>query len=84
MVTEPKWIESARRILKNHSYEFVDVKTGETAKKKDPDSVMLDALTANMLVTVYDGLNEINREIFAGLSLSRAVSVGWKCVKIKG
>jgi hypothetical protein len=44
---------------------------------------LLDITTAHMLITVYEALNEVNREKFAALPLLRAVSVGWKLVGSK-
>ena len=40
--------------------------------------ILLDGFTASMLVQVFDALNETNRAKFGGLSLLRAVDVGWK------
>lgn len=45
------------------------------------NGVLLDSFTASMLVQIHDALNEANRAKFDGLSITKAVSVGWKLAK---
>ena len=45
------------------------------------DCVMVDAVTAGMLCTIYDALNEQNRIKFAGFKIDFAVTAGWKLYK---
>lgn len=105
MMSEPRFIESARHVLEN-GFAIVDLKTGErdaalswdysrddeldeeeglcvfdAAGEKVDGYTLLDAQTANMLVQIWDRLNETNREKFGGLSLLKAVDVGWGCVR---
>ena len=56
----------------------------EEYERKNPcpgDCLMLDAITANMLCTVYDALNPANQKTFAGFRLQFAVKTGWKFIK---
>lgn len=56
----------------------------EYERKNNPcpgDCLMLDAVTASMLCTVYDALNPANQKKFAGFRLPFAVDMGWKFIK---
>lgn len=53
----------------------------EPEKPLKPATVALDMTTAQLLVTVYDALNESNRAKFVALPLAKAVSVAWRLVK---
>lgn len=68
---EPRIIQEARIALVEHSIREVD-------------GQWLDVVTANMLCTVWDGLNKVNREEFGKLSLMGMVKVGWACVQPRG
>ena len=45
------------------------------------EGLLVDGVTANMLVNVYEALNETNRKSFESFSLRKMVSIGWKLVK---
>ena len=45
------------------------------------EGLLIDATTANMLVTVYDALNDANKEKFLGVGMRRMVEIGWGCCK---
>lgn len=45
------------------------------------EGLFVDVTTANMLVKIYDALNEQNRAKFVAMPLRRMVAVGWKLVK---
>lgn len=40
--------------------------------------VLVDATTANLLVKVYDALNETNKAKFLSLSISGMAGIAWK------
>jgi len=42
--------------------------------------VTVDVQTANLLVTVYDALNEANRARFVALPVERAATAAWRLV----
>jgi len=43
--------------------------------------VIIDSFTASAITQVYDGLNEVNREKFAGLGLVTMAHVAFKLIK---
>jgi hypothetical protein len=45
------------------------------------DGYLVDIVTANLLVTVYDALSPANRELFGKPSLPRLVDFSWKAVR---
>lgn len=45
------------------------------------ECVILDVQTANVLVTVHGALGPENRDKFIRLSLKRAVTAAWRCVR---
>jgi hypothetical protein len=47
------------------------------------EGTRIDAVTANMLVTVHDALNEKNQELFETIPLMRLIDFGWRQVKPK-
>jgi hypothetical protein len=47
----------------------------------EPDAMLVDIQTANLLVTVHEALSEQQRDKFLGLSVERAVDVAWRLVK---
>lgn len=47
------------------------------------DGYIVDAMTAAMLVAVYDGLKPENQEKFGRLPLMKLVELGWSAVKAK-
>lgn len=85
--------EIAGLILSNHSLRLVrpvkDQIEGEPIKYEFKDYegnktnrwVLLDAVTANAIATVYNALGEDNRAKFDRLPLCKAVNVVWKLVK---
>lgn len=46
--------------------------------------IALDHFTASAIVTVYDALNEVNRERFGKLNLVKMASVAFKLIKPRG
>jgi hypothetical protein len=60
--------ERLRWILKEHQATEIE-------------GFVVDVVTANMLLSIADKLNEQNRGRFLRLSLPRAVEVGWKLVQ---
>lgn len=67
-MSEQSWIDAATRIVERHQYEKVD-------------GVLLDATTANALMTVDRALSAANRERFRAMPLVQAVNVAWKLLK---
>jgi len=60
-------IMACRRIVKNHQFEILE----ETA---------VDVQTANVIVKVYDALNEENKAKFSSVPLGRMGSIAWKLI----
>lgn len=60
-------IDRLRRIVEEHQAARVEGK-------------VVDATTANMLVSIHDALNEKNRAHFLALPLPKMVALGWKLV----
>ena len=56
------------RILENHQYEKID-------------GTMIDATTAQAIVTVYNALSLENRIKFASMSAGKMGDVAWKLIK---
>ncbi len=75
------WIEIAKKVKAEHQYRCVNVETGEECAEKHKKAVLLDGVTANMLITVYEALNDENKAKFTSLPILKAVTVGWKLVK---
>lgn len=46
-----------------------------------PDGVLVDALSARVIVAVHDALAPENRERFLALPIERAGTIAWKLVK---
>jgi hypothetical protein len=61
-------IETCRRIVSGHGFEKID-------------GIIVDTVTANLLVTVYDALNEANQAKFDDIPLVRLVDFAWSRVK---
>lgn len=62
------WLEDARRVVEQHQH--VEVEAG----------VLLDATSANMLLTVHEALSPANQAKFEAMDLLTAVQVGWELV----
>jgi hypothetical protein len=80
------WIDAARAVKSSgvHNVKVNDDGSVEFKpwKGKTPKGwTLLDAFTASMLTSVYDGLNETNRPKFHAMSFDKALAVGWKLVK---
>ena len=64
-----RWsIEEVRGIVKKHQHAKVS-------------GIDIDAVTANMLVTIHDHLGEENKKKFLHLELPVAIGIGWKILK---
>ena len=61
------WVEQARTVVSEHQHATVD-------------GVLLDATSANMLLTVHDALSPDKAAQFAAMPLAKAVEIGWKLV----
>lgn len=61
-------IEKCRWIKENHSARTID-------------GVLVDATTANAIMTVYDALNDQNKEKMASLSITKMAKVAWHFVE---
>lgn len=76
------WLAAVQQIKNEHQARRIDTKTGHLcAKSARKGAVLMDAFTANMLITVYEALNEENKAKFTSLPILKAVQIGWKCVK---
>jgi len=65
---ESKKIETLRRILKEHQYEKID-------------GVIVDATTANAIITVYDALNSKFKKRFENEKIKQMASIAWSLMK---
>ena len=83
MINEAKanWLEAARIVLKKHQMVYINPKTGKTSEEKKLGFMVLDAVTANMLVTIADALSKEANEKFTSMPLLQAVDIGWKLIK---
>jgi hypothetical protein len=86
MSDQPAWIQASRDVIAHNSFRTVDIDTGKVVKTKwegdeVTNGVVLDLITAGMLVGVYDALGEANRAKFGSMSLLQAVNVGWRLVE---
>lgn len=84
--TQP-WLEAARAVIAHNSFLSIDVDTGAVVETEwegdevaNTNAVVLDLVTAGMLVQIHDALSPRNQEKFASMSLLKAVDVGWKLV----
>ena len=59
---------------------FTYSETDEVLGRPEPEGVLVDIQTANVLVTVHDALNERSREKFTALPIDRAVTIAWQLV----
>jgi len=64
------YIEACRWILKEHQYLTID-------------DTIIDAQTANAIITVYDTLNEYNQGKALFIHIKRFAKFAWKQVRIK-
>jgi len=80
-LSESKWIDVARKVVKDKSYVYINPKTGKTSKDKKKGFIVLDMTTANMLVTIADALKKETSQQFTSMTLSQAVDIGWKLIK---
>jgi len=62
------YIEACRWILKEHQYLTID-------------NILIDAQTANAIITVYDALNETNKEKVLFISIEKFAKFAWKQVR---
>lgn len=92
-MTAQPWLESARTVLAQHGFRTVDPVTGTPVETEwgaeddqgieevvNDNAVILDLVTAGMLVQIYDALSPRNQEKFGNMPLLQAVDVGWKLV----
>ena len=68
LAAKEKRIDILRRIVDNHQQEKIE-------------GVTVDALTANMLVTIHDALSSKSRAKFDRIPLKKLVDFGWSMVK---
>lgn len=58
-------IELMREIVEGHSY-------------KEIEGTIVDVQTANLIIKVYEGLGESNRDHFASQSIVKMADISWK------
>lgn len=95
-MSRPRWYETAQSVLEGHSYARVDNRSGlprvgearfdfddpiQQAHEQPSGCMILDATTAQALVTVADALRDDLRERFLAMSLPVAVTVAWKLLR---
>jgi hypothetical protein len=61
-------LEKIKSIVENWQYSKIE-------------GFIVDGTTAQMLLTIVENLNEVNREKFLSLPITRMVDIGWKLVK---
>jgi hypothetical protein len=80
-LSEEKWIDAARQVVKNHQYVYINPKNNKVSDKKKSGFIILDGVTANMLVKIADALGKVNQEKFTSSPLLQAVDIGWKLIR---
>jgi len=78
---ESGWLPVARKVVKDHQMVYINPKTNDVSDDKKSGYTILDATTANMLITIADALSKVNQEKFTSMPLTGAVNIGWKLVK---
>jgi len=78
---ESGWLAVARNVVKKHSMVYINPKTNDISDDKKKGYIILDATTANMLVTIADALSKESNQKFTSMPLSNAVTLGWKLIK---
>jgi hypothetical protein len=79
-LSEGKWLDVAKQVVKKKQFVYVNPKTLKTTDDKKKGFIILDMTTANMLVQIADALGDVNREKFTSMPLIQAVDIGWKLV----
>lgn len=91
MTVQP-WVEQAHLVIAQHGFRTVDPDTGAAVETEwgeddqgietvvNDNAVILDLVTAGMLVAVYDALSPKNQENFGSRPLTQAVDMGWKLI----
>lgn len=81
------WIDSARQVLEGKQFQTVNdaggvIPTKWRGDEIDPkgEGMILDGVTASMLVAVYDALGPAQQAKFGAMPLMQAVNIGWKLV----
>ncbi len=74
MKAKPWPVEDVREILKKHSSRTV------VSGFSEEGVVLVDLLTASLLITVYDNLSETNQEKYASRDVVEATNLAWKLV----
>lgn len=57
-----------RRIVRERQFEKIEGKR-------------VDMQTAQMVITVYDGLSEKNKSMYSNLKLNEMVGLGWEIIR---
>lgn len=78
---EGGWLAVAREVVKNHQMIYINLKTNATSDEKKAGYTVLDATTANMLITIADALSKETNQKFTSMPLANAINIGWKLVK---
>lgn len=65
---ESKKIEALRRILKEHQNEKID-------------GQIVDVMTANAIITVYDAINSKMKRRFESKNIKQMATVAWGLIK---
>ena len=80
---EPAYISAAKQVVKEHAYTTLDADTGEPVPEHKPNAVILDAMTANAMVKVWDALKPNQRKFITEkpVSLFHYIDFAWKVVK---
>lgn len=68
-------IDRCRQAIKDHQYFCV--KDHEEVSEKTKGNVLIDVQTANAIVTVYDVLNEVNKEKFSSFTYLKMGTIAW-------
>lgn len=74
---QPAWVDSARKIVREHQYEHVDT-DGAIVPEGTPGAVLFDATSASLMLQVFDGVGESNRQKLCAMTFIQAHSVAMK------
>lgn len=58
-------LDKLRQIVKEHQYQKIE-------------GVLVDVVTANAILTIYDAINDTNKAKFIALPIDKMASVAWK------
>jgi hypothetical protein len=76
------WLSVCQKVVDEKSYKYINENTyEELTSPNKKGTIIIDVVTANMLLKVVNALSEKNRLNFLSFPLLKAVNVGWKLIE---